>query len=401
MTRTMNDMHRLTGRIAAKAWRGRRSWPRYVVAKCVDTTPVVPYSVRAVKYYGQPVADTFGVGLSRQTMQLIAYAVLYGHTPNDYYRYRMYNSPARRVRLFMPETTNKISRELLYSRLSLDPVVLADKRVFYRVARENGLPIPHTVAEFDGGHVSWWSDKEIPQEDVFVKEAASLCGAGAARWDYVEGRWAGANGEMSGPELVRCLEEMSREAPYLLQRLLRNHEGVADLGDRGLCTVRLVTARHPQTGETEILLGAFRMPCSGGVADNFAQGGLGCPVDLESGVLGTAVQKSIAQAHKDLAAHPDSGAPVSGRTLPLWPEVRELALRAHEVFARYPTIGWDVAITPDGPVLIEGNYNWDVVLAQQPGCRPLGATRYPQRYFDWLEYARSAPTRPAAQMLRA
>jgi hypothetical protein len=56
-------------------------------------------------------------------------------------------------------------------------------------------------------------------------------------------------------------------------------------------------------------------------------------------------------------------------------------------FPGFPSIGWDIAITPIGPVLIEGNYNWDVVLAQQAGSRPLGGTAFPDRFLSWLAAA--------------
>jgi hypothetical protein len=54
----------------------------------------------------------------------------------------------------------------------------------------------------------------------------------------------------------------------------------------------------------------------------------------------------------------------------------ELCLQAHPVFSDFPSAGRDVASTPDGPVLIEGDHDWDAQLAQQPGCRPLGNTRF-------------------------
>jgi hypothetical protein len=38
------------------------------------------------------------------------------------------------------------------------------------------------------------------------------------------------------------------------------------------------------------------------------------------------------------------------------------------------SIGWDIAITDDGPDLIEGNHNWDKVIWQRSvkkGLKPL------------------------------
>jgi hypothetical protein len=62
-----------------------------------------------------------------------------------------------------------------------------------------------------------------------------------------------------------------------------------------------------------------------------------------------------------------------------------LALRAHRVFYDFPSVGWDVAVTPEGPVLIEGNYNWNVVLTQQAGGRAIGETGYFDIYLSFLD----------------
>ena len=41
--------------------------------------------------------------------------------------------------------------------------------------------------------------------------------------------------------------------------------------------------------------------------------------------------------------------------LPFWNEVVEMLKRAMEEIPKVAYIGWDVAITPNGPVIIEGN----------------------------------------------
>jgi hypothetical protein len=76
-----------------------------------------------------------------------------------------------------------------------------------------------------------------------------------------------------------------------------------------------------------------------------------------------------------LDAHPDTGAAITGRVLPLWDEVLALAAQAHRAFADRTVIGWDIAITADGPVLIEGNSGPDVDLLQRPMRRGLGCGR--------------------------
>jgi hypothetical protein len=48
-----------------------------------------------------------------------------------------------------------------------------------------------------------------------------------------------------------------------------------------------------------------------------------------------------------------------GFAIPLWAEACALVERAALAFLPLRTIGWDVAVTPRGALLIEGNVTWD------------------------------------------
>ena len=65
------------------------------------------------------------------------------------------------------------------------------------------------------------------------------------------------------------------------------------------------------------------------------------------------------------------------RRLSCWNDVVDLGIRAHDHFDPFHSIGWDIAIAEDGPVLVEGNHNWGVMIGQYPRLTPLGWTRLP------------------------
>ena len=62
--------------------------------------------------------------------------------------------------------------------------------------------------------------------------------------------------------------------------------------------------------------------------------------------------------------HPDTGVVFSEFTVPHYQEAVEMAFRAHRLFYRVRSIGWDIAITEEGPVFIEGNDNWELQTFQ-------------------------------------
>jgi hypothetical protein len=78
-----------------------------------------------------------------------------------------------------------------------------------------------------------------------------------------------------------------------------------------------------------------------------------------------------------------------GFELPDWDRVKELALSAAMVFPWARSIGWDIAISDHGPVLIEGNAHWSPSLLQIPAPRGL-MTGELKAMIDALGSARTA-----------
>ncbi len=65
-----------------------------------------------------------------------------------------------------------------------------------------------------------------------------------------------------------------------------------------------------------------------------------------------------------MQAHPDSGVRFTGKRLPYWDRILEVCSRAAPITPKVRSVGWDVALTPSGPVIIEGNPDWDLPMVQ-------------------------------------
>lgn len=61
---------------------------------------------------------------------------------------------------------------------------------------------------------------------------------------------------------------------------------------------------------------------------------------------------------------PDSEIPVSNIIVPGVKQAIDLALAAHKTLPQIHSIGWDVAVTDDGPIIIEGNSDYGPVTYQ-------------------------------------
>ena len=50
--------------------------------------------------------------------------------------------------------------------------------------------------------------------------------------------------------------------------------------------------------------------------------------------------------------------------IPFWSELRKGALASHALFPDVYAIAWDYVVTPDGPLLLEGNTGWATRMPQ-------------------------------------
>lgn len=58
---------------------------------------------------------------------------------------------------------------------------------------------------------------------------------------------------------------------------------------------------------------------------------------------------------RKVEVHPDTGIRFEGTRIPFWEDALELARKSAEQVPELVYVKWDVAITPDGPIIIEGN----------------------------------------------
>jgi hypothetical protein len=149
---------------------------------------------------------------------------------------------------------------------------------------------------------------------------------------------------------------------WLFQETVLQHAAISAIYPHSVNTLRIVTCRSP--GQPAVILGAvLRMGGGGRVVDNASQGGLFVGIDLATGALRPQGHRFFKHGGDVVAAHPDTGFPFAGAVIPCFDRVLAMVEDA-AVEVPHELIGWDVAVTASGPVLIEGNTVPDIVILE-------------------------------------
>jgi hypothetical protein len=281
--------------------------------------------------------------------------------PNDIALFRIDSEAALRayIRRFEDAAINKLLNPLGWT----DRCALADKRRFAERCSAAGLPHPQTIAISERRKIHLFANPD--GRELVAKPVDGEGGSGVRMLGMVA----------DGHALLARHSELRRSGTVLVvQPRIHVHPGLADLALSALPTVRIVTMRD-EHGRPEVVSATFRCPTDPEArVDNMKAGGLISPVDLDSGTLGVAC---FGYGGDDHASHPVTGAVIAGRVLPDWVAATALAVRAHaEAFSDYVLIGWDVAISNEGPLLIEGNGKPGVLMPQRAARRGLAQGRY-------------------------
>jgi hypothetical protein len=136
-------------------------------------------------------------------------------------------------------------------------------------------------------------------------------------------------------------------------------------------TVRAVTGIDAD-GTVRLLRASVRLPMAGSVVDNVTAGGMVAAINLATGQLEGGVVWRPDGMVQYANVHPSSAAIVPGFQLPTWDAVTCLAQQAHRAAPTLPLVGWDVALTSEGPLLLEANFAFATDIVTVPQRAPLG-----------------------------
>lgn len=146
---------------------------------------------------------------------------------------------------------------------------------------------------------------------------------------------------------------------WLIEEYLPQHPEIAEINPSSLNTLRVWVSAMPSGFKSRYA--ALRIGRAGSQVDNSTSGGFACVVDMATGCLNEGID--LYDPLRRIERHPDTDVILKGRKIPYWSEVLDLGPVALSLFPEMTFAGLDIAIGPNGPVMIELNVGPDRVSA--------------------------------------
>ena len=135
----------------------------------------------------------------------------------------------------------------------------------------------------------------------------------------------------------------------LVEELIDQHDDLAKLHPASVNTIRIYTICYGS--EVVVFHPWLRIGKGGSVIDNASSGGIGAALDFSTGEIISVGDKS---GHR-YVTHPDTNIQLIGFKVPQWENLIDTVKRLALVNNNLHYAGWDMALSKDGWVLVEGN----------------------------------------------
>ena len=146
---------------------------------------------------------------------------------------------------------------------------------------------------------------------------------------------------------------------FVAEELIIQCKELAAVHPESVNTMRIFTVRFDD--RIEFLPFAWRVGRGSSCVDNGGSGGIFCALNDEGVVISTSDEKG-----RFYDVHPDTKHPRIGFKVPRFEEAKELAKELAMVVPSNRYCGWDLALTEDGWVMQEGNWQGGIVAFQCP-----------------------------------
>ena len=158
---------------------------------------------------------------------------------------------------------------------------------------------------------------------------------------------------------VEKLSNVLSNNPRIFESVIKQTPQLASFNESSVNTIRFMTTLYPD-GSARIIATFIKIGRAGKCVDNAGGGGnVDVCVDVETGEVKYAIQYDGWRNIKEVEKHPDSGNQLNGVIIENWEAIKAEVIKFQQAFPWCKAAGWDIAITDEGPVVVEVNDFWD------------------------------------------
>jgi len=275
----------------------------------------------------------------------------------------MYKRDAGKINNYIPYRKLMTIINDYFKRNEKDPT-LSNKIAFSEYLRTNNIPTAKFLGTIRKGIYYDIEDNPIPLKDnknfvtafsklldpfpsIFVKQIDSYGGKGIFK--------------VNSSNIEDLTQKINPEYDYIVEETLTQHLNLSAINPNCINTLRVMTYRE---GNNVSIPSTFlRMGIGNVHVDNASSGGIFINYDLNHNKLSKTAYTLFEYGGKSYNQHPDTNFIFESQGL-IYPErIKDLITKAALLFERQ-VIGWDIAYTPSGPVIIEGNENPHIMMIQ-------------------------------------
>lgn len=285
--------------------------------------------------------------------------------PDTYFRFGMFlkdYSNKKQILSFIPQGA--------YNRCAMDKdshyhILIDDKIIFHDIMTHYGLPVPVRYFTFRGGlfrnGAVIMSDSEvdsiiqsIDDERIFVKRFTGGAASGVSIFTKKEdGIYIDNEGDIVSAAMIR---KKYINQDFFFEKQIIQEPVLSQFNPDTVNTIRVLTYKD------KVISAAVRFGGKGSFVDNTAKGGVAVSLDIKTGKLQSYGMREYDLTH--YLEHPSSHLKFENTLVTQWPEVKALVEKTLKLLPYYNSVGFDVATTNDGPVIIEINTGAGIYLSQ-------------------------------------
>ena len=158
----------------------------------------------------------------------------------------------------------------------------------------------------------------------------------------------------------------------VLEELIIQNKAIDKMYAGSVNTFRIVSVL--KNDNVNVVVAYFRVG-NGSFVDNFNSGGMVVPINVKTGII---EYNAIDKAHNIYEYHPITKTKFIGFKIPEWNKIIKLVKEASKLVPEVKLVAWDICLSENGPVIVEGNHFPGHDLYQLPPHRTNGIGVLPE-----------------------